>query len=130
MNLLNNKNQNLANNLNNHVDNSNQQSNAPNPPNNSSLQLQQQLEQQNTIILQYQQIIRDQDAKLQKQYQINQMISQTCIQWQERCSQLENALTQSQATTISADNPLSTSNQAFQARISELEAKLVDLEEK
>jgi hypothetical protein len=130
VNLLNNKNQNLANNLNNHVDNSNQQSNAPNPPNNSSLQLQQQLEQQNTIILQYQQIIRDQDAKLQKQYQINQMISQTCIQWQERCSQLENALTQSQATTISADNPLSTSNQAFQARISELEAKLVDLEEK
>ena len=92
-------------------------------------QLKQQLEQQAEIMTQYQQIIREQDAKLREQHQVNQGLSQTCAQWQERCGQLESMSQMCTVSPTTRENELSEKLRA-QARISELEMKVNQLEEK
>lgn len=91
------------------------------------------LEQQNAIMNQYQQIIRDQDAKIQEQVQLNHVLTQTCAQLQEYCRQMqlnsktmginENAVNEQQQAFLSEKLKL-------QVRINELEVKVNLLEEK
>ena len=104
-----------------------------------------QQEQQNSMIMaQFQQIIREQDAKLNEQYQVNQTLTQTCAQLQDYCQKLNqqySLLLNERASNGASVNTAGEDKQAqneqlmgervqMQARINELEVKVNLLEEK
>jgi len=88
---------------------------------------QSQLEQQ---IAEYRKIIRELDAKLGEQQQLNQSLTQTCSQLQHSYYQLQQHQ-QYHSTTTAVEQQESLSEKLrLQARISELEVKVNLLEEK
>jgi hypothetical protein len=99
-----------------------------------------QLEQQNSMIMaQFQQIIREQDKKLNEQYQVNQSLTQTCAQLQDYCQKLNqqyNLLLNERGGNVSTDDRHGQNEQVLaervqmQARVNELEVKCNLLEEK
>ncbi len=96
-------------------------------------QMKHQIEQHTTVMMQYQQIIREQDAKLRELYQVNQSLNQTCTQLQERCTHLESVHQQEPSTlTMNRDTELQHMSEKLksQARINELELKVTQLEQK
>lgn len=97
------------------------------------------IEEHNTIISQYQHIIREQDAKLKEQYNLNQTLTQTCAQLQEHLAKLNDRYnellnTYNYQATMNKEAPPSeetiTEKLKMQARITELELKVNFLEEK
>ena len=84
------------------------------------------MSQQNAVIMQYQQIIRDQDLKLREQYQENQDLVHTCTQLQENCRNISSILNQKNVES----EYFSSEKLNMQAKINELENKVNLLEEK
>jgi hypothetical protein len=125
VNLLTNKNPNLQNNTN---FNKNGQQKVSEEAVQQVQHLKQQIEQNTTVMVQYQQIIRDQDVKLRELYQVNQSLNQTCALLQERCTHLESIAQPSM--NRESEPHLVSEKLKSQARINELELKVNQLEEK
>ncbi|CAF0812047.1 unnamed protein product [Brachionus calyciflorus] len=87
-----------------------------------------QIEQQNALIIgQYQQIIREQDAKLKEQQQLNQMLTQTCSQLQLSYQDLSSKLGQNPVVN---EAQWTSERLQYENKINELEIKCNLLEEK
>lgn len=92
------------------------------------------IEQQNSLIInQYQQIIRDQDAKLKENQQEKHTLIQTCTQLQEYCQSLHASLAAKDEFMRERSHEFdsfSSEKLKLNAKINELEVKNNLLEEK
>ena len=92
------------------------------------------IEQQNSLIInQYQQIIRDQDAKLKENQQEKQTLIQTCTQLQEYCQSLHASLAakdEFMRERLHEFDSFSSEKLKLNAKINELEVKNNLLKEK
>lgn len=81
---------------------------------------------QNAIVTQYQEIIRDQDSKIRSQYEENQELSKACVLLQESHKSMTSVL--NEKTTVT--DFLSSEKLKMQAKIMTLESKLTQMENK